>query len=249
MVARVVEHKSDDRLMREDLAACHRLIAQFGWTELIYNHATARVPGRPEHMFVKPDALLYEQVNASNLVECDLDGTVMNGGPAINRTVPIIHGAIYKARPDLNCILHTHTPSGMAISALDCGLLPLNQTAMQFHDRLGYHDFHGVANDRAECESLVRDLGPHGAMIMRNHGLLTAGATIGQAFVRMYYLEKSCHAQLMAMNASTGGNAKLHLPPPEICEQTAQCWDADDMTKEWPAYIALLEREQPDYRD
>lgn len=249
MVARAVERESDDRQMREDLAACHRLIAQFGWTELIYNHATARVPGRPEHMLVKPDALLYEQIKASSLVECDLDGNVMNGGPEINRTVPVIHGAIYKARPDLNCILHTHTPAGMAISALDCGLLPLNQTAMQFYDRIGYHDFQGVADDRAECESLVRDLGPHGAMIMRNHGLLTAGATVSQAFVRMYYLEKCCQGQLLALNATSGGNAKLHLPPHEVCETTAKCWDADDMSKEWPAHIARLEREQPDYRD
>jgi len=252
MVARAVhavDDKSGDRPMREDLAACHRLIAEFGWTELIYNHASARVPGRPEHMLVKPDALLYEQVNASNLVECDLDGTVIGGGPPINHTVPIIHGALYKARPDLHCILHTHTPAGMAISGLDCGLLPLNQTAMQFHDRIGYHAFEGVADNHEECERLVRDLGRHGAMIMRNHGLLTAGATVGQAFVRMYYLEKSCQAQLMAMNASAGGNARLHLPPPEICESTAQCWDADDMTKEWPAYVAKLQRDAPDYRD
>ncbi len=252
MVARAVHavgSKSDDRRMREDLAACHRLIARFGWTELIYNHATARVPGRPGHMFVKPDLLLYEQVNASNLVESDLDGNVLDGGPAINRTVPIIHGAIYKARPELNCILHTHTPAGMAISALDCGILPLNQTAMQFHDRIGYHEFEGVADNRDECERLVRDLGRHGAMIMRNHGLLTAGATVGQAFVRMYYLEKTCQAQLLAINATAGGNARLHLPPPEVCESTARCWDEDDFSREWPAYIAQLERDEPDFRD
>lgn len=251
MVARAVHavgSKPDDRRMREDLAACHRLIARFGWTELIYNHATARVPGRPDHMFVKPDRLLYEQVNASNLVESDLDGNVMDGGPAINRTVPIIHGAIYKARPDIHCILHTHTPAGMAISALDCGLLPLNQTAMQFHDRIGCHDFEGVADNREECARLVRDLGPHRAMIMRNHGLLTAGATVGQAFVRMYYLEKSCQAQLLAINATSGGNARLHLPPAAVCEATARCWDEDDFSREWPAYIAQLERDEPDYR-
>jgi len=251
VVARIhsVEAKAAERLMREELAACHRLIARFGWTELIYNHATARVPGRAAHMFVKPDALLYEQVNASRLVECTLDGTVVSGDPEINRTVPIIHGSIYAARPDLHCILHTHTPAGMAISALDCGIMPLNQTAMQFYERVGYHDYEGVANDTAECEHIVRDLGPHGSLILRNHGLLTAGATVGQAFVRMFYLERCCQAQLLAMAAAASGTARLRPPAPDVVAETARAWDEDTMTREWPAYRALLEREQPDFRD
>ena len=251
--ARRIVDLPDDRVMREDLAACHRLIARFGWTEMIYNHATARVPGRPAHMLVKPDVLLYEQVNASNLLECALDGAIVGGGPEphlneINTTVPIIHGSIYAARPDINCILHTHTAAGMAISALDCAILPLNQTAMQFHDRIGIHEFEGVADDTEECAHLVRDLGPHGSLILRNHGLLTAGATVGQAFVRMFYLERTCQAQLMAMAACASG-AKLHLPASAVTEETARAWDAASATKEWPAYRALLEREEPDFRD
>jgi ribulose-5-phosphate 4-epimerase/fuculose-1-phosphate aldolase len=251
MVARIqsVGEKSAERRMREDLAAAHRLVERFGWTELIYNHATARVPGRPDHMLVKPDRLLYQQVNASNLVECDLDGNLPPGAPVINRTVPVIHGAIYKARPDVHAILHTHTPAGMAVSAMECGLLPLNQTAMQFHNRIGYHEFMGVAENFAECEHIVRALGPHGALILRNHGLLTVGSSVSQAFVRLFYLERCCQAQVMLMTAVASNNTAIHMPDPAVIEQTARCWDGDTMQREWPAYIALLDREEPDYRD
>lgn len=252
MVARVVspaETKSPERQVREDLAACHRLIERFGWTELIYNHATARVPGRTDRMLVKPDRLLYQQVNASNLVESDFDGNLAPGSAAINRTVPVIHGAIYKARPDVQAILHTHTPAGMAVSSMECGLLPLNQTAMQFHERIGYHEFMGVAENFDECPHLVRALGPHGALVLRNHGMLTVGGTIGQAFVRLFYLERCCQSQVMLMTAAASNATTIHLPDPKVVEQTAKAWDKDNMQREWPAYVALLDREEPDYRD
>jgi len=238
-----------ERRMREDLAAVHRLVERFGWTELIYNHATARVPGRPDRMWVKPDALLYQQVTASNLVECDMDGNLAPGSPAINRTVPVIHGAIYKARPDVHAILHTHTPAGMAVSSMDCGLLPLNQTAMQFYNRIGYHDFMGVATDFEECAHIVRGLGPHGALVLRSHGLLTVGSSVSQAFVRLFYLERCCQSQVMVMQATASNSARIVTPGHEVCEMTAREWDRDSMQREWPAYIALLDRDEPDYRD
>lgn len=257
MVARVVSPvegkspapKTDQQQVREDLAACHRLIERFGWTELIYNHATARVPGKPGHMLVKPDRLLYQQVNASNLLECDLDGNLPPGSPVINRTVPVIHGAVYKARPDVNAILHTHTPAGMAVSSMECGLLPLNQTAMQFHNRIGYHEFMGVADNFEECDHIVKALSTHGALVLRNHGLLTVGSSISQAFVRLFYLERCCESQVMLMTAAANNNTAIHLPDPKVVEDTARLWDKDTMQREWPAYIALLDREEPDYRD
>ena len=252
MVARVVppaETKAPDRQVREDLAACHRLIERFGWTELIYNHATARVPGRPDHMLVKPDRILYQQVNASNLLECDMDGNLPPGAPVINRTVPVIHGAIYRARPDVQAILHTHTAAGMAVSSMKCGILPLNQTAMQFHNRVGYHEFMGVADNFEECDHIVRALDQHGTLIMRNHGLLTVGTSISQAFVRLFYLERSCQSQVMLMTAAANNNTTIHMPDPKVIEETAQAWDKDTMQREWPAYIALLDREEPDFRD
>lgn len=257
MVARAVSpaetkspaSKTDGRQAREDLAACHRLVERNGWTELIYNHATARVPGKPGHMLVKPDRLLYQQVNASNLLECDLDGNLPPGAPVINRTVPVIHGAIYKARPDVNAILHTHTPAGMAVSSMECGLLPLNQTAMQFHNRIGYHEFMGVADNFEECDHIVRALDKHGALVLRNHGLLTVGSSISQAFVRLFYLERCCESQVMLMNAAASNQTRIHMPDPAVVEQTAQAWDKDTMQREWPAYITLLDREEPDFRD
>jgi len=241
--------KTEERQAREDLAACHRLVERFGWTELIYNHATARVPGKPGHMLVKPDRILYQQVTASNLLECDLDGNLPPGSPVINRTVPVIHGAIYKARPDVNAILHTHTPAGMAVSSMECGLLPLNQTAMQFHNRIGYHEFMGVAENFEECAHIVKALDKHGALVMRNHGLLTVGSSISQAFVRLFYLERSCESQVMLMNAAASNQTRIHMPDPAVVEQTAREWDKDKMQREWPAYIALLDREEPDFRD
>lgn len=252
MVARVVspaETKSPERQVREDLAACHRLVERFGWTELIYNHATARVPGKPGHMLVKPDRILYQQVNATNLLECDLDGNLPPGAPVINRTVPVIHGAIYRARPDVQAILHTHTPAGMAVSSMECGILPLNQTAMQFHNRVGYHEFMGVADNFEECDHIVRALAQHGTLIMRNHGVLTVGSSISQAFVRLFYLERCCQSQVMLMTAAANNNTAIHMPDPKVIEETAQAWDKDTMQREWPAYIALLDREEPDFRD
>ncbi len=171
-----------------------------GWTNLINNHISLRVPGTEDQFLINPYGLLYEQITASSLVKIDLEGNMLEDSPyTVNRAGFVIHSAIHMARKDLHCVLHTHTVPGQAVSALDCGLLPLNQAAMRFYNRIGYHDFEGIAQDVDERERIVADLGPHQCLIMRNHGLLTAGADVGEAFHLMYHLVRSCETQLMVL--------------------------------------------------
>ena len=188
---------------RIDLAACYRLVDHYGMSDLIYNHITARIPGT-EHLLINLYGLLYKEITASSLVKIDLEGNIVwkpNADYGINVSGYVIHGAIHKARTDVACVLHTHTRAGMAVAAMQCGLLPLSQTAMRFVGHIGLHDYEGPAIDLGGRERIVGDLGPHDALIMRNHGLLTCGATIQQAFNTMYQLELSCRTQVDAMAA------------------------------------------------
>ena len=160
---------------RLDLAACYRLIDKYDMQDLIYNHITARIPGTPDHLLINLYGLLYKEITASSLVKIDLDGNILHKPDTdygINKSGYVIHGAIHRARPEVACVLHTHTRAGMAVSAMKCGLLPLSQTAIRFSGHIGYHDYEGPAVDLDERVRLVADLGPHDAMIMRNHGLL-----------------------------------------------------------------------------
>src|SRR5690349_12725904 len=186
-------------------------------TDLIYNHITARIPGSPDHLLINLYGLLYREITASSLVKIDVEGNIISKPDTdygINVSGYVIHGAIHKARPEVKCVLHTHTRAGMAVSTMKCGLLPMSQTSIRFNSHIGYHDYEGPAVELAERERLVRDLGPHDAMIMRNHGLLTCGATIQQAFNTMYQLEWSCRAQVDAM---ASGRQPL-LPSTEVLE-------------------------------
>ena len=232
---------------RVELAACYRLVDHFGMTDLIYNHITARIPGTPDHLLINLYGLLYKEITASSLVKIDLEGTELqkqNTDYGINKSGYVIHGAIHRARPDATCVLHTHTRAGMAVSAMKCGLLPISQTAIRFVGHIGYHDYEGPAVDPAERERLVRDLGPHDAMILKNHGLLTCGATISQAFNTMYQLELSCRAQVDAMAART----ELELPGENVLAHTAHLYQPGTRRPygvlEWPAMIRLLDAEQ-----
>jgi len=243
---------------RVDLAACYRLIDFFGMGDGILNHISARVPGAEEHFLINPFGMMYEEITASSLIKVALDGTVIYN-PHTEYTVNlpgyVIHSAIHGARHDISCVLHTHTPAGMAVSALDCGLLPLNQTAMRFHGSTGYHDFEGVAVDTEERKRLVADLGDNDALILRNHGLLTVGTTIGEAFTNMQRLEKACVTQMLTMSA----NAKLRYPPQEVIDHTfAQLRRAPTPdkngkfpphgTREWPALLRMLDRRDESYK-
>ena len=191
---------------RVDLAACYRLMDRFGMTDLIYNHITAKIPGTQDHLLINLYGLLYKEITASSLVKIDIEGNVLakpDTDYGINKSGYVIHGAIHAARPDATCVIHTHTRAGIAVAAMTCGLLPMSQTSMRFVGHIGYHDYEGPAVNLDEREAIVADLGPHDAMIMRNHGLLTCGATIQQAFNTMYQLELSCRSQVDAMAART----------------------------------------------
>lgn len=234
---------------RVNLAACYRLAGYYGMTDQIYTHISARVPGGAEHFLLNAYGLLFDEVTASTLVKVDLEGRVVDDtGLGINPAGFVIHSAIHAARHDGACVMHTHTRAGMAVSAQKNGLLPLTQHAMRFWRRIAYHDYEGVALDLDERQRLMRDLGEHKAMILRNHGLLTLGATIREAFELMYYLERSCQAQIDAM----AGGAELNVPPPKICEHTARQFERQGraaVERDWPALLRLLDRRDSSFRD
>ena len=235
---------------RVNLAACYRLIDKFDMSDLIYNHITARIPGTDEHLLINLYGLLYKEITASNLVKIDVEGNILwkpETDYGINKSGYVIHGAIHKARPEVKCVIHTHTRAGMAVGSIKSGLLPMTQTSMRFVDHIGYHDYEGPAVDLAERERLVRDLGAHDAMILRNHGLLTCGASIQQAFNTMYQLEWSCRAQVDAMATRD----EILLPPREILEHTAHLYQPGTRRPygelEWHAMLRLLAAEPGGY--
>jgi ribulose-5-phosphate 4-epimerase/fuculose-1-phosphate aldolase len=179
------EVSAEEWQVRVDLAACYRLVDYYGMTDLTYNHITARVPGPKHHILINLYGLTYKEITASSLAKIDLDGEVIwkpDTDYYVNRAGYVIHGAIHRARQDVTAVLHTHTRAGMAVAAMRCGLLPLSQTSIRFEGHIGYHDYEGPAVELAERERLVKNLGSHDAMILKNHGLLTCGATIQQAF-------------------------------------------------------------------
>src|ERR1700749_4825047 len=231
---------------RLDLAACYRLVDAYGMTDLIYNHITSRIPGT-EHLLINLYGLLYKEITASSLVKIDVEGNIISKPDTdygINKSGYVIHGAIHTARPEVKCVLHTHTRAGIAVSAMKCGLLPLSQTSIRFHGHIGYHDYEGPAVDLDELQRLVRDLGPHDAMIMRNHGLLTCGPTVQQAFNTMYQLELSCRSQVDAVAA--GGD--LTMPGENVLAHTAHMYQPGPRRPygvlEWPAMLRRLDAEE-----
>ena len=230
---------------RVDLAAAYRLTDHFGMTTLIYNHITARVPGTDDQFLINEYGLGYEEITASNLVKIDMDGNILDEGDRrINVTGYVIHSAIHAARHDVTCVMHTHTPYGMAVSALEKGLLPLQQEAYQFHERISYHEFEGVAVDFDERERLVTDLGDKNAMIMRNHGLLTVGCSVEEAWIRMWQLEHACKVQALAQ--STG--QAIRQAPISAIEKTAAWFDSEPVTLEWAWLLRSLDRIAPSYK-
>ncbi len=249
------DYAAEEARLRRELAAVYRLVAHFKMTDLIYNHISVRLPG-PEHRFlINPFGLLYEEITASSLVIVGLDGQLTTDGPwKVNPAGFVIHSAIHAAREDALCVLHTHTKAGCAVAAQAHGLLPLNQMSLEFYNRVGYHDYEGIAVSPDEKKRLVADLGDKPVMILKNHGLLTVGRTPGQAFLRMFYLERSCQIQVDAL----AGGTPLVIPPPEVCEHTARqfqagpagdAYDTDVAPNlAWDAMMRLVERIAPDYK-
>jgi ribulose-5-phosphate 4-epimerase/fuculose-1-phosphate aldolase len=224
--------------LRCELAAAYRLFAQLGWHELIYNHLTVRVPGA-EHFLINPFGLMYREVTASKLVKIDLEGRKVEPSPwNVNPAGFIVHSAVHAARADAHCVMHTHTTAGQVVSCQKGGLLPLSFNAMFYAGRVAYHDFEGITLDREECRRLAADLGDRNVMILRNHGLLVCGPTIGDAFAEHYMLQRACEVQVAAQ--ATG--ASLVLPRDEIAQRASAQYDAtarkgDQNTLLWQAML------------
>jgi ribulose-5-phosphate 4-epimerase/fuculose-1-phosphate aldolase len=238
--------------MRMDLAAAYRLMVRFGMTDMIYNHLTARVPDRPDEFLINAYGLHYSEVTASNLHRINEEGEVTQRGNThygVNFPGFVIHGAIHAARPDVNCVVHSHTRAGIAVGAMKVGLLPLSLYAMRFTGHIGYHECEGIVVNFDERESLVRDLGPHNVMMLRNHGVLACGPTIAEAFNTQYMLEQACKIQVDAMVSGT----ELVLPPAGVPEQAAHMFEPGVRrafgVMEWEAMLRILDKEEPSYRD
>lgn len=233
---------------RIDLAACYRLVDHYGMSDLVGTHISARVPGEESAFLINPYGWYFDEITASSLVKVDLDGKILSEVESpINQAGFVIHSAVLGARPDVACVLHTHTRAGMAVSAMECGLLSITQHSMKFHNRLSYHEYEGVATNLDEGERLVRDLGDNHAMILRNHGLLTAGRSVSEAFFLMFRLEKCCQAQVDAM----AGGTKLQLISPEVSESTSRMMeDRGTRTSDlaWPGQIRRLDKLDPSYK-
>ena len=237
---------STERQARLDLAACYRLAAHFGLDDIVYTHISLRIPGT-EHFLLNPFGTMFGEITPDALIRIDEAGTVVGGAGAVNEAGFVIHSALHTGRADAHCVMHSHTRAGMAVSALQDGLLPVCQKSMIFYGHLAYHTYEGLAFNLAERESLLADMGAHKAMVLRNHGLLTCGRDCAEAFSLMYQLELACRTQLDAM--ATG--AALHLPSPAVCEKSAdQLWSyplGPDVL-EWPALLRLLDRADPHWR-
>ena len=236
--------------LRVQLAAAYRIADHLGWSELIYTHISLRVPGPAHHFLINPYGLRFDEVTASNLVKIDLEGnSVGEQAYGANKAGFVIHGAVHQARDDAQCVFHTHTLAGMAISAQEDGLLPVHMYSHNFYGRLGYHDFEGPSMRLDEQRRLVASLGRHPAMILRNHGLLTIGRTLPEAFVRMWRLERAAQIQLAAQGA------RMRLPSSEVCLQS-QALGEEFLTDsapigelEFAALERVIEQKDPSYRN
>ena len=237
--------------MRCDLAAAYQLAFQYRWTDLIYTHFTARVPGS-EHILINPYGLMFDEITASSLVKIDHAGNVVDDvtGLGINYAGFVIHGCVHEARPEVNCVIHTHTRAGVAVSVQKCGLLPISQHALRTYGMLTYHDYEGIALELDERTRLAADLGKTSkAMIMRNHGLLSLGSTVSEAFQVMYYLDTACQIQIDAL---AGGRVEAQLIGEETARKGFHQFEGVNVTelpKEWAALLRMLDRKGINYRD
>jgi ribulose-5-phosphate 4-epimerase/fuculose-1-phosphate aldolase len=234
---------------RVDLAACYRLVAEFGWDDLVFTHISARVPGPEHHFLINPYGMLFSEITASSLVKVDLAGRKVDDSPHdVNPAGFTIHSAVHAAREDAVCVLHTHSVNGVSVSAQEEGVLPLSQHSIFVLASLGYHDYEGVALVEDEKPRLVRDLGDRRYLMLRNHGLLTVGRSVAEAFVAMYMFETTCMIQV---RAQSGGGRLRRIGDP-ILEGAQAQWDA--VTRgtggglAWPALLRRLDRIDPGYR-
>jgi ribulose-5-phosphate 4-epimerase/fuculose-1-phosphate aldolase len=241
---------SEEWTVRVDLAAAYRLVHRFGWEDLVFTHISARVPGVEEHFLINPYGLFFDEITASSLVKIDLHGNKVQESPfPVNPAGFVIHSAIHAGRHDAKCVLHTHTVNGIGVSAQHGGLLPLSQHSMSVLGSLGYHDFEGPALRDDEKPRLVADLGRNHHLILKNHGLLTVGETVAEAFIRMYYLERSCEIQV---RAQAGGGELTHVSKDVLDASYASLQSPGGPRRSagplvWPGLLRRLDRTDPSY--
>ena len=253
LVVRSLQDKvsPEEWAVRVDLAACYRLVARFGWEDLVFTHITARVPGTPDQFLINPYGVFFDEITASSLVKIDQQGQKLDDSPfPVNPAGFVIHSAIHAARHDAKCVLHTHTLSGVAVSTQRAGLLPISQHSISVLASLGYHDFEGPALRDDEKPRLVADLGDKTSLILRNHGLLTVGETAAEAFVSMYYLETSCAIQV---RAQSGGGELIPVPKEIIDDSYSKMMKTERPgggrgALVWPGLLRRLDRLDPSYR-
>jgi len=234
--------------IRVDLAAAYRLVAHYGWDDLIFTHLSARIPGPEHHFLLNPYNLMFEEVTASSLIKVDTSGNPVDPTPFITNPAGFtIHSAIHMARDDAHAVMHLHTPAGQAVSAHEEGLLPLTQTAMLVRSDLAFHDYEGVATDLDERERLVADLGSKGGMILRNHGTLAVGSTVGECFVKLYFIERACQAQIMALSAADKCNNPPQGTPELAAEQGMVGLKVAANLLAWPALKRKAYRLDPSF--
>ncbi|CAA9523121.1 MAG: Ribulose-5-phosphate 4-epimerase and related epimerases and aldolases [uncultured Sphingomonas sp.] len=234
--------------LRIDLAAAYRLVAHYGWDDLIFTHLSVRIPGPEHHFLLNPYNLMFEEVTASSLVKVDLHGSPVDPTPFITNPAGFtIHSAIHMAREDAQAVIHLHTPFGQAVAAHEEGLLPLTQTAMLIGGDLAFHDYEGVATDLEERERIVADLGSRNAMLLRNHGTLSVGETVGEAFIRIYFLERACQAQVYALSAADQCNHPPQGTPEVAAQQGAAGLKVAAKLLAWPALLRKAYRLDPEF--
>ncbi|GAB3662778.1 class II aldolase/adducin family protein [Ramlibacter alkalitolerans] len=235
--------------LRVDLAACYRLIALYGWSDLVFTHVSARIPGPEHHFLINPYGLMFDEITASSLVKVDQSCTKLIDSPfPVNPAGFVIHSCIHQAREDAGCVLHTHSRAGVAVSAQKCGLLPISQQSTFILPSLGYHGYEGVALRDEEKPRLQRDLGSNNFLLLRNHGLLTVGRTIADAFLHMYLFENACRIQI---DAQAGGEL-VQIDPRILSgmEEVMKKGSAGQGANiAWPALLRKLDRTDPSYKD
>ena len=239
-----------EKAVRVDLAAAYRLIAHFNLDDGIYTHISARVPGTDDQFLINPFGMPFRDITATSLVKIDVNGNLIGESTYdVNPAGFTIHSAVHMARHDAACVLHTHTEAGMAVASLECGLMPFNQWALQFYNRVAYHEFEGLALDLDERKRLAEDLGTQATvLILRNHGLLTVGRSVPEAVIFMLALERACRTQLKIQSSGQ----PVHPIPPEICERTLAQMESGggnpvdgQFTLQQRAWRALLKRLEP----
>jgi ribulose-5-phosphate 4-epimerase/fuculose-1-phosphate aldolase len=236
---------------RVNLAACYRLMAEFGMVEMVANHISARVPGSHNEFLINPYGMLYEEMTASCMIKIDIDGKVLFNDTEfeVNEAGYVIHSAIHGARHDVDCIIHTHTLAGMAVSAMKRGLMPIAQTSLRWAKGVSYHAYEGIALDLDERERLVKDLGKNDALILKNHGLLTCAPSIPECFNNMYRLERACQLQVMTLSCNT----EIELPPEEVVNEAWRLFQPGVRRRfgllEWPALLRKLDKVDTSYKN